>query len=140
MSRLRERLYKDYKLEQTGYDFMGYEFGSKKDLSTHHILPRHSGGQTKKNNLCILNRYTSHNYIHLIEDTDYKIFLEISKYLLEQVKKGEISIDKLLQINDALEFFEYKFRDEEDRHGDRLIKPEYKKRIILTNGGNGEKF
>lgn len=140
MSRLRERLYKDYKLEQTGYDFMGYEFGSKKDLSTHHILPRHSGGQTKKNNLCILNRYTSHNYIHLIEDTDYKIFLEISKYLLEQVKKGEISIDKLLQINDALEFFEYKFRDEEDRHGDRLIKPEYKKRIILTNGGNDEKF
>lgn len=131
MSRLRERLYKDYNLETLGYDFMGYEFSTKKELSTHHVLPRHSGGKTKKDNLCILNRYTSHNYIHLIEDTDYKVFLEISKYLLEEIKKGEISQDQLLRINDALEFFEFKFRDEEDRHGDRLIKPEYKSKRII---------
>lgn len=131
MSRLRERLYKDYHLEELGYDFLGYSFESKKELSTHHIIPKHSGGQTKKNNLCVLNRYTSHNYIHLIEDTDYKVFLEISKYLMEQVKKGEISREEILRINDALEFFEFKFRDEEDRHGEKLIKPEYKtKRII----------
>ena len=132
MSKLRERIYKDFKMEELGYDFMGYTFESKKELSTHHILPRHSGGQTKKNNLCALNRFTSHNYIHLIEDTDYKVFLELSKYLLEQVAKGEISREQLLRIADALQFFEYKFRDEEDRHGERLIKPEYKtKRIIL---------
>ena len=137
MSRLRERLYKEYHLEELGYDFLGYTFDSKKELSTHHILPRHSGGQTKKNNLCVLNRYTSHNYIHLIEDTDYKVFLEISKYLLEQVAKGEISRDQLLRIEDALQFFEFKFRDEEDRHGERLIKPEYKtKRIILKETKN----
>ena len=135
MSRLREKLYKQYGIEALGYDFMGYEFSTKKELSTHHILPRHSGGQTKKNNLCVLNRYTSHNYIHLIEDTDYKVFLEISKYLLEQVQKGEISREQLLRINDALEFFEYKFRNEEDRHGEKIIKPEYKeKRIILMRG------
>ena len=133
MSRLRERLYKDYKLEQLGYDFLGYEFGSKKELSTHHIIPKHSGGKTKKDNLCVLNRYTSHNYIHLIEDTDYKVFLEISKYLMEQVKKGEISIDQLLRINDALEFFEFKFRNEEDKNGDKLIKPEYKEKRITKN-------
>ena len=132
MSRLREKLYKEYKLQELGYDFLGYTFDSKKELSTHHILPRHSGGQTKKNNLCVLNRFTSHNYIHLIEDTDYKVFLELSKYLLEQVKKGEISREQLLRIEDALQFFEFKYRDEEDRHGERLIKPEYKeKRIIL---------
>lgn len=135
MSRLREKLYKQYKLEELGYDFMGYEFSSKKELSTHHILPRHSGGQTKKDNLCVLNRFTSHNYIHLIEDTDYKVFLELSKYLLEQVKKGEISREQLLRIEDALQFFEFKYRDEEDRHGEKLIKPEYKeKRIILKEG------
>ena len=68
----------------------------------------------------------------LLEDTDYKVFLEVSKYLLEEVKKGEISREQLLRIADALQFFEFKYRDEEDRHGDRLIKPEYKsKRIIL---------
>lgn len=133
MSRLREKLYKQYNLEELGYDFMGYEFESKKELSTHHILPRHSGGKTEKKNLCVLNRFTSHNYIHLIEDTDYKVFLELSKYLLEQVSKGEISREQLLRIEDALQFFEYKYRNEEDRHGERLIKPEYKeKRIILT--------
>lgn len=132
MSRLRERLYKEYKLQELGYDFLGYTFEDKKELSTHHILPRHSGGETKKNNLCVLNRFTSHNYIHLIEDTDYKVFLELSKYLLEQVSKGEISREQLLRIEDALQFFEFKYRDEEDRHGERLIKPEYKsKRIIL---------
>lgn len=132
MSRLREKLYKEYNLEQLGYDFLGYTFDSKKELSTHHILPRHLGGKTKKDNLCVLNRFTSHNYIHLIEDTDYKVFLELSKYLLEEVKKGEISREQLLRIEDALQFFEYKYRNEEDRHGERLIKPEYKsKRIIL---------
>ena len=132
MSRLREKLYKEYKLEELGYDFLGYTFDSKKELSTHHILPKHSGGETKKNNLCILNRFTSHNYIHLIEEYDYKVFLELSKYLLEEVKKGEISREQLLRIEDALQFFEYKFRDEEDRYGEKLIKPEYKeKRIIL---------
>ena len=132
MSRLRERLYKEYKLEETGYDFLGYTFDSKKELSTHHILPRHSGGQTKKNNLCVLNRYTSHNYIHLIEDYDKKVFLQISSHLLKQVNLGKIDIDEIRQIIDLLEFFEFKYRDEESRNGEKLIKPEFKeKRIIL---------
>ena len=134
MSRLRERLYKDYDLENKGFDFMGYAFVSKKDLSTHHILPRHSGGKTKKDNLCVLNRYTSHNYIHLIEDTDYKIFLQVSKFLLEQVKKGEIGEEQLLRINDILEVFEKKYKDEEARNGELLIKPEYKERVFKLGG------
>lgn len=136
MSRLREKLYKEYKLEELGYDFLGYKFNSKRELSTHHILPKHSGGETKKNNLCILNRFTSHNYIHLIEEYDYKVFLELSKYLLEEVKKGEINEEQLLRIDDALQFFEFKYRNEEDRHGELLIKPEYKKRIILKSNQN----
>lgn len=131
MSRLRERLYKEYKLAETGYDFMGYEFQDKRELSTHHIMPRHIGGKTEKKNLCVLNRYTSHNYIHLIEDTDYNIFLRISSYLAEQVKKGEISREELLRINDLLETFERKYKDEESRNGSLIIKEEYKtKRII----------
>lgn len=131
MSKLRERLYKEYKLEELGYDFLGYTFESKKELSTHHIMPRHIGGKTEKKNLCVLNRYTSHNYIHLIEDTDYNIFLRISSYLAEQVKKGEISRGELLRINDLLETFERKYKDEESRNGSLIIKEEYKtKRII----------
>lgn len=130
MSRLRERLYKEYNLEQLGYDFMGYEFGSKKDLSTHHIIPRHSGGQTKKNNLCVLTRDTSHNYIHLIEDTDYKYFAKISSFLMEQVKKGEISQDEILRIYELLESFEKKYQNRESKTGGSLIKDEYKIRTL----------
>lgn len=134
MSKLRERLYKEYKLEELGYDFLGYEFKNKKDLSTHHIIPRHSGGQTKKNNLCVLNRFTSHNYIHLIEDFDYNTFIQLSKCLQEQVTLGKISIGELNTINDILSTFEYKYRDEETRHGELLIKPQYKKRLLTLDG------
>lgn len=133
MSRLRERLYKEYHLEELGYDFLGYTFETKRDLSTHHIIPRHSGGETKKKNLCVLNRFTSHNYIHLIEDYDYKVFLQISSSLLKQVQQGKIDIEEIKKIIDLLQFFEFKFRDEEDRHGERLIKPEYKTKRILKD-------
>ena len=133
MSRLRERLYKEYNLEELGYDFMGYTFNSKKELSTHHIIPKHSGGQTKKDNLCVLNRVTSHNYIHVIEDIDTKTFLQISKYFFEQVKKGEINMDQLLRINDILEQFEEKYKDAEARNGELLIKPEFKTKRITSS-------
>ena len=133
MSRLRERLCKDYKLEELGYDFLGYSFRNRRELSTHHIIPRHLGGQTKKSNLCILSRDTAHNYIHLIEDYDYKVFIQISNCLMEEVKKGKIDIEELKKIEDLLTFFEFKFRDEQARNGERLIRPEYKeKRIIKT--------
>lgn len=132
MSRLRERLYKDYDLEYLGYDFMGYTFSSKKELSTHHIIPRHSGGETKKNNLCALNRVTSHNYIHLIEDYDYKAFLQISKCLMEQVKQGKVSIGEINIIYELLLEFEAKHEHIEDRYGNSIIREDYKtKRIIL---------
>ena len=133
MSRLRERLYKEYDLENLGYDFMGYEFGSKKELSTHHIIPRHSGGQTKKNNLCVLTRDTSHNYIHLIEDYEYKTFLQISKCLMEQVKNGKIDIEEIKRINEILLYFEYKYRNAEAKTGGLLIRPEYKDKRITKN-------
>lgn len=133
MSRLRERLYKEYNIENLGYDFMGYEFGSKKELSTHHIIPRHTGGQSKKNNLCVLNRNTSHNYIHLIEDYDYKTFLQISACLMQQVKNGKIGIDEIQRINELLLFFEDKFKNEQSRSGELLIKDDYKIKRITKN-------
>lgn len=130
MSRLRERLYKEYGIEKLGYDCMGYEFRSKSELSTHHIIPRFQGGETKKNNLSILNRNSSHNYIHLIQDYDYKTFLQISKVLFEEAKTREITMEHLAEINDLLDFFEDKFKNEESRNGSPLIKPEFKTRIL----------
>ena len=81
--------------------------------------------------MCVLNRYSSHNYIHLIEDYDYKVFLQISKEIMIQVKNGKIDMEQLKNIDELLQFFEYKFRNEPSRNGDILIKPEYKKRILI---------
>lgn len=133
MSKLREKLYKQYDLENLGYDFLGYTFNSKKELSTHHIIPKHNGGQTKKNNLCVLNRYTSHNYIHLIEDYDYKTFLNISRCLMEQVKLGKVSIGEINIIYELLQEFEFKHKDDTDRNGVLIIKKEYKEKRIIKN-------
>ena len=133
MSRLRERLYKDYELDKYGFDFMGYEFHTKNELSTHHIIPRYMGGKTKKDNLCILTRDTAHNYIHLIQDYDYKVFLQISKCLVEQVKRGAIDLDELKRINEILVFFEDKYQDAETKSGELLIRPEYKTKRITRS-------
>jgi hypothetical protein len=50
---------------------------------------------------------------------------------MEQVKLGKISIGELNTINDILCTFEYQYRDAEAKHGGILIKPEYKKRILI---------
>lgn len=133
MSRLRERLCKDYRIEELGYDFLGYTFDSRKDLSTHHIVPRHLGGHTKKNNLCILSRDTAHNYIHIIESYDFDIFMRLTQCLLNEVKNGKIGIEELERIEELLLIFEDKYKDEQTKSGELLIRPEYKeKRIIKT--------
>ena len=46
MGKLANRLYYDFKLEECGYDFMGYTFDEKRELSYHHIQPRQYGGKT----------------------------------------------------------------------------------------------
>lgn len=133
MSRLRERLCKDYRIEELGYDFLGYTFNSRKDLSTHHIVPRHLGGHTKKDNLCILSRDTAHNYIHIIESYDFDIFMRLTQCLLNEVKNGKIGIEELERIEELLLIFEDKYKDEQTKSGELLIRPEYKeKRIIKT--------
>ena len=132
MSRLRENLVKEYHIDQLGYDCMGYTYDNFKELSTHHIIPKHDGGNSKRNNLCILNRFTSHNYIHLIEEYDYKVFIQISSYLMQEAKNKQIDIEQIKYIHELLQFFEYKYRDECNRNNDPIIKPEFKvKRLHL---------
>lgn len=130
MSKLREKLFKKYKLEELGFDFMGYSFTTKNELSTHHIIPKHQGGTTKDNNLCVLNRFSSHNYIHLIEDYDYKTFLQISRLLFAQVQEKQLTMERIAEINSLLDFFEQKYQNEQTRNGETLIRPEYKARIL----------
>ena len=134
MGKLTNRLYNDFNLEALGFDFMGYEFETKKDLTFHHIQPRSLGGETKYNNGALLNRDTSHNYIHTIENVDFKIFIELSYELRNIHNEGALTQENLIRIRNLLLFFERKYAHEYTKKGTPIIKEEYvRRRIKLWN-------
>ena len=131
MTKLKTKLYDKFKLQQLGVDFMGYEFETKKDLTYHHIQPKNMGGQTTFENGALLIR-TSHNYIHTIQDFDYKLFLELSQELKKEHTQGEITRDRLITIAQILKYFEDKYKNSYTKGGSQLIKEDFvRRRIIL---------
>lgn len=131
MTKLKTKLYDNFKLQQLGVDFMGYEFDEKKDLTYHHIQPKNYGGETTYKNGALLIR-PSHNYIHTIEAFDFRLFLELSQELKKEHAQGEITRDRLVTIAQMLKYFETKYKDSYTRGGSPLIKDEFvRRRIIL---------
>jgi hypothetical protein len=85
------------------------------------------GGKTTYQNGALLIR-PSHNYIHLIENTDFKLFIEISHELIREHQAGEITKERIITIQQILEFFEAKYSDAYTRSGTPLIQEEYVRR------------
>lgn len=134
MGKLSNRLYYDYKLDKNNYDFMGYLFDDKKELSYHHIQPRHYSGKTTYENGSLLVRNTSHNYIHTIESIDFKIFLELSQELKEIHNDKQITKERLIAIRQMLEFFESKYKGKCSKKGLPIIKEEFTRRRVELDG------
>ena len=132
MGRLSNKLYYDFKLNETHYDFLGYYFDDKKELSYHHIQPKQYGGKTTYENGALLGRKTSHDYIHLIEDMDFKLFLELSQILKDEHAAKSITREHLIEIRRLLEFFETKYDRQYTKRGNLIIKEDFiRRRIIL---------
>lgn len=129
MGSLANRLFYDFGLHKLGYDFMGYTFDDKKEISYHHIQPRHYKGKTTYENGSLLVRNTSHNYIHVIEENDFKLFIELSQELIAEHKDG-ITKEHLIAIRQMLEYFERKFQDNYTKRGVPIIKDEFVRRRI----------
>lgn len=129
MGKLTNRIFYDYELHKLGYDFMGYEFADKKELSYHHIQPRHYGGKTTYDNGALLTRSVSHNYIHVIEAYDFKLFLELSQELIAEHKDG-LTQDHLFAIKQMLEYFERKFENQYTKKGVPIIKEDFVRRRV----------
>ena len=129
MGSIANKLFNDFELYKLGYDFMGYTFDDKKQLSYHHIQPRHYKGKTTYKNGALLVRETSHNYIHTIETFDFKLFIELSQELKLEHQDG-ITKEHLLAIRDILEFFEYKFENQYTKRGLPIIKEDFVRRRI----------
>lgn len=122
-----------YNVEDFGFDMMGYTFESLKDLSYHHLLvPKFYGGPMSVWNGALLNRSTSHDYLHAIEKVDPETFYKITYELTEEMMLREIRIANLVRIRELLLEFENNHGNDRILGGKRLIRREFlTKRIPL---------
>lgn len=125
-----------YKIMKLKMDFMGYEVSKKNTLSFHHLIVPHRNCKSVKLgegylwwNGAILNKSTSHEYLHLIEVKDYDMFLAITSEMIDQNIKGYLDRENLLRIRDILEQFEKEHCSDRGKKGNLLIKDTYLRRV-----------
>ena len=130
---VREEMIRLYQLKRLGFDFMGYTFSNKSQLSYHHlIVPRRFGGKSTIENGSILRQNTSHDYLHKIELTDREIFELITNRMIEMNRNGKLDVENLRIIRDLLLYFEREHDHDKLSLGKLLIKREYvRERILL---------
>ena len=110
-------------------DFMGYSV-DKSTANYHHlIIPRRNGGAKTINNGAILNKDTSHPYLHIVESKDYDMFYNITKQMMIENKLGRLDIDCFKRINEILLVFEREHSADINFLNEPLIKEEYTKRL-----------
>lgn len=140
MREVTENMIKKYMILENRFDFMGYFFNKKDELSFHHLIVPKSkcdiyglqGGYYEWNG-AILVKDTAHNYLHLIERIDRNIFLKITDVLIDQNIKGHLDMKNLREIHTQLLYFEKCFGNEKTSTGEDIIKKEYYKRLIKSH-------
>lgn len=137
MKEVTRKLINNFEIMSKKVDFCGYKVDRYESLNFHHlIIPRREC--YKKNvpnegyvywNGAILVRDTSHDYIHLIEKRDYKIFSYITSEMIDINVKGFLDIENLKNIGELLSEFEYKYGNVVNKEGKKLIKSKYYDRL-----------
>lgn len=123
MKEITNLMIREYKLKNI--DFMGYRF-SRNEASFHHLLiPRRMGGKEEIGNGAILNRRSSHPYIHIIEGRDYDMYREITEEMLKENMLGRLDVSCLRRIDDILSCFEREHSSDRTAKGRCLIREEY---------------
>ena len=130
MGSIANKLFNDFELYKLGYDFMGYYFDDRKELSYHHIKTKQQRGKTTYENGALLNRNTSHNYIHTIEEYEFDLFVELSNILKDEHACGSITKQHLQEIRTILEFFEHKYNNQCTKRGNLIIHEDYIRRRV----------
>lgn len=132
MKTITRDMMKDYNIHKLGYDFMGYTFDRREDLSFHHlVVPKRDckaaglGEGYLRWNGAILNQNTSHDYLHIIERMDRDTFLRITAEMIEENLKGKLDIDNLKRIRELLLYFEDKYEKEMNSKGQLILKRKF---------------
>lgn len=131
MSQIVKDMRSIYRLKH--YDFMGYTFRNVNQLSYHHIHKACDGGEKSYDNGAILRQDTSHQYIHIIEDRDFDMFVYINRILKEiNEQQAHPTKAQLLAIRNVLLQFEREHSSDRNSKGKLLIKERFiKERIDL---------
>ena len=83
-----------YKLEQLGYDFLGYEKEDNGEYSFHHLLiPRRHNGPVSIENGAIIRR-VPHDYLHQVEFYDLELFNAITSEMVDMNLKGHCYFER----------------------------------------------
>lgn len=132
MKTITRDMMKDYNIHKLGYDFMGYTFDRREDLSFHHlVVPKRDckaaglGEGYLRWNGAILNQNTSHDYLHIIERMDRDTFLRITAEMVEENLKGKLDIDNLKRIRELLLYFEDRYEKETNSKGQLILKRKF---------------
>lgn len=128
MKEITKLLINDFKIKELGYDMMGYSLQKGDAYTYHHLLiPKRQGGDISYENGAILFS-TPHQYLHTIEAIEHKYFSYITEEIQKMKIKGELDDLNLLEIDNILCDFEYKYCDYATKKGKKVLKPEYMNR------------
>lgn len=138
MKEITKIMINEFKIMKLRYDFMGYSVDKKNSLSFHHLIIQRRnckeygiGEGYLFWNGSILRQDTSHDYLHLIENKDYEIFLAITSEMIDENIKGYLDIENLRKINELLKTFEREHCSDRSKKGKLLIKDSYTRRVKL---------
>lgn len=122
----------EFKIYELGYDFMGFKLNKNDKLTFHHlIVPKRDGGLYVRNNGAIIQR-VPHDYLHIIERYDPKLFYYLTSEMIDMNIKGFLDSYNIANIHSILDEFEYQHEGQTTRKGKLLIKCEYKQgRAVL---------
>ena len=122
----------EFKIYELGYDFMGFKLNKNDKLTFHHlIVPKRDGGLYIRNNGAIIQR-VPHDYLHIVERYDPKLFYYLTSEMIDMNIKGFLDPYNIANIHSILDEFEYRHEGQTTRKGKLLIKREYKQgRTVL---------
>lgn len=130
MREITKEMIKTFEIDKLGYDFMGYTFKRKDELSFHHLIVPHR--ECKRAGLgegylfwngAILS--ISHEYLHVVERIRPDYFYAITSELIDENVMRKIEIENLKRIRDILLLFEREHCSDTNKKGHYIIKPSY---------------
>ena len=130
MEKITRIMINEYKINELGYDFMGFS-PSKDQYTAHHlIIPKRAGGKLEKGNVAVLMS-TSHNLLHKIEAHNFELFSAITCEMIDEVIKGKLDDSNILEIYYLIDQFYKDYKYVTNAKGRPIIDKDYQKRLVL---------